>query len=467
MPERKKYKIGAESQVPFISSMFSLFGVIILCVVHCTTFLWFFLNETKSTPTIQRTVIVYSIVIIGMLTYSLFTGILAKKTLFFSGLFALPVSLFYLLNVSGIVSTLIYFDFGNVLHFYRDNPFLKAAWPLVIVLVILTIASIISFTASSLNRIKAKPVHVMIQGVNAIAWLFYSVYSVVMLEYPRLIGTIPNALYGAKEVEYAAGDFVFAILSYLAAVAFFMSKFLIVSALKRYDGKTVKIDADSKEDEDDVPVVVAAVDEQPLADAWEAGGDDSPEQLSELLDELESQSGAADKKAKPKFKDLFKKKGAASDQPDGAEVPMPEPEAELPTPEPEDDADATEKKARPTLKDILKKKKAASEQSDVAETPAPEPDAEAAATEKKARPKLLDILKKKNTSSDQSDGAEAPTPEIKAATDKEAKVKPKKQNKKAKSNRPDEADAPTPEPEAVTEKEIKAKPKKQSKKKNP
>lgn len=213
MPEKIRYKINPVSHAPFVSSMISLFAAVMLCVMYWPIFVQYFSDGTYGTTAVSTAIVVfYSILILGLLFYSLFTGILAKRTLSLAALFSLPVVLFYLLDIVGMRNTVLFFDIDNVFWFYRNSAgYFRAAWPFVVIVALLTVAGALSFVSLAFSKAKSPAAAAMFVGVSAVGWLAFSIYHVAAFDSADYIAGL-----------LTARDFVYTIMSYTAAT-FFLS----------------------------------------------------------------------------------------------------------------------------------------------------------------------------------------------------------------------------------------------------
>ncbi len=226
MTDTIKHKVAPTSKLPFIASMFTLFGTVLLCVMYWPIYVQYFSGGTfLGEPVSLLIVIFYAVLMLCTFFYSVFTGFVAKRTLVFSTIFALPIMLFFLLDVCGLRQTILFFDLDNVFWYYRNNPaYFSATWPFIVALVVLTVASIVSVCALTSTKVPRPTLHKCILGATAVVWFAFSLYRIIAADY----------------LTYTAGaasarDFIYSILMYLTCVLFFVAQFLVALAIKRVD----------------------------------------------------------------------------------------------------------------------------------------------------------------------------------------------------------------------------------------
>ena len=222
MPEKIKYTINKKSKAPFVSSMFSLLAVVMLCVMYWPIFVQYFAGNVYDGPEVTTIVMVtYSILIVGLLLYTIFTGAVAKKSLAPSAIFAVFPTLFYLLDVSGLRNVILFFDPDNTFAYYRSNiDYFEAAWPFIIALSVITILSTIGYFMLSLSKHRGFALTFI--TINTLSWFAFSAYYVIFFAIPE---------FNAKLVS--TRDFVYIILSYTAVVFYFLSQLIVAAAQKK------------------------------------------------------------------------------------------------------------------------------------------------------------------------------------------------------------------------------------------
>lgn len=235
MPIKVRYQLRKESVAPIVASIFSLISAILLIVIYWPVFVQYLSGGTyEGAPLTGLTVIFYSILILFLLLFALFTATSAKKTLVPSSICALFVFLFYFLDVSGLRNTILFFDADNVFHYYRETKALFNGWWFFVAVVAIFIAvTSRCYLRIAFHKARTKNVGVIISCVTSVLWVIYS-----------LIRFIDVDLHTFRQgIDFTSRDLLYAIMYYLAGALFFVSvTMLFVAVRKTLVGETDALD---------------------------------------------------------------------------------------------------------------------------------------------------------------------------------------------------------------------------------
>lgn len=225
MPVKVKYQLRKDAVSPFVSAMFGLISAVLLGVIFWPLFVQYLSSGTyDGAPLSGLTALFYCILIGFTLLFSLFTAIAAKRSLAVVAFMALPVSLFYFLDVSGLRSTILFFDADNVFSYYRETaPVFRGWWVFVAVVAVSILLAAYSFIKIALNKARTKNVGVVINCINAVLWGVYGIIHVVGIELQHF----------NLDADFSSRDLFYAILYYLAGTFFFAAVAVLAASVRK------------------------------------------------------------------------------------------------------------------------------------------------------------------------------------------------------------------------------------------
>lgn len=225
MPVKVKYLMRKESSSPFIAATFALISAVLLGVIFWPVFVQFLSGGTyEGAPLTGLTTAFYCVLIGFTLLFALFTALSAKHTLVMAAFCALPVSLFYMLDVSGLRQTILFFDADNVFHYYRDTqPVFRGWWFFASVFAVVIFVAARSFIKIALNKSRTKSVGFLINCLAAALWTVYAIIHIVGVELPLF----------RQGDGFVTRDFIYAIMYYLAGAFFFVAVTILMASVRK------------------------------------------------------------------------------------------------------------------------------------------------------------------------------------------------------------------------------------------
>lgn len=221
-----KFKLRPESRVPLVSAILALLSAVILTLVYGPIFSHYLGSPASARIPHEGAVAFYCALLVALtLLYCLLTGFLAKKALALSAIAALPVTLMYILDITGIRNTILFFEYDTVLRFYRESEALfRGWWPLVVAVAVVLLFCALSFLKVALQRAAGKAYSLLFSMGALALWCVYAILHLIYREFPYLY----NAVDG-----FGARDLVISIAYYGAGMLYFLSLCILQAAVRK------------------------------------------------------------------------------------------------------------------------------------------------------------------------------------------------------------------------------------------
>ncbi|MEG2233561.1 MAG: hypothetical protein RRZ42_02885 [Oscillospiraceae bacterium] len=224
--EIKKIKntIGRESSMPSVATVLALMALGCVCAIYWPVFAKFNSGGAVADPTVYPLTVIYGVLFSAMLFYVIFTGALVKKTLILSGLFSIPIFLYYFIEKIGVLEYIVFHADKDLFFVYESNPVYYSGENLfwIVMASLFSLFAMFSFVSLCFHKIKFRIFNIIVVVTAFCVRTYFSIYHLQHNEF---------VLY--HNGTYALSDITYAVLGHLAGVLFFASAVILVLAMRK------------------------------------------------------------------------------------------------------------------------------------------------------------------------------------------------------------------------------------------